>query len=585
MSDYDDDEGFDGYRPTTVNPGPWLFLGTAVFCVLSMGLIVPILAAFHKKQHRVAKREAAAADNSPEEQRSFLSFTDETRKILQLAVPYTISNVSSQFFSNVCLIFVSRFIGTREVAAYALVHILVELTDGALHGPIYACTTLCAHAVGADNFTKAGSYIQLAVVLYLLLNVPVMLFWWHYMDDTILYLGWGDHVTAELAQDFVRVYMWSYLVGGVSYSIWQLLDITNHASQGAMISVLWGLSNVAWIGWTSTYSKSSIDLQSIGMIYNLTALFYVGVTLVWAHCAGWLQPFYKGMIGGCAFRDYKAVSTIVSTAIPLAWSSLSSSAEWTILTLFAAHLGPAEVTAWAILGSIWDLFYYISSGFGSAAEIRTSLHLGNNDGAMAQYSTHQSLFFGLLFAAAMSLVLLSLRDLIPQWYTTDETLQSMIYELIPFVGLANLAMAFGMDSWSIVGAMGKYDLGTYISLSSSWGICLPLARVFTYLLNFDLQGLMAALTVGYVTTGSCLAYIVLSTNWDAVAQKVSDDNATVPMHRPSDLKLVPEQASYSLEQMYVPQARHEFATGSVVDDDNVDLDQSKISTSDGEELP
>jgi Na+-driven multidrug efflux pump len=119
-----------------------------------------------------------------------LSSHKETRKILRLAIPYTFSAVASTTFSNVCLVFVSKAIGTRAVAAYALVQILVGLFDGVLQGPIAACTTLCAQAVGGGvgNAFLAGQYIQLAVLFYFLLYIPAVYFWWVYMYDVILYL-------------------------------------------------------------------------------------------------------------------------------------------------------------------------------------------------------------------------------------------------------------------------------------------------------------------------------------------------------------------------------------------------------------
>jgi hypothetical protein len=43
----------------------------------------------------------------------------------------------------------------------------------------------------------------------------------------------------------------------------------------------------------------------------------------------------------------------------------------------------------------------------------------------------------------------------------------MLAELVPFVGMANLTMTFGMQCWSLIGAQGKYKLATWISFLSS----------------------------------------------------------------------------------------------------------------------
>ncbi|KAI2491329.1 MatE-like protein [Fragilaria crotonensis] len=204
----DDGEGFDGYVETTVDPGIWLLLGTCVFCFGVMLILVPMLVSKtlekRKAQSQAGVNNEQLVDGAKEPVAAsfwnIVAFNVETRKILMLAVPYTISALASSTLSNACLILVSKHIGTKAVTAYALVQILVGLIDGMLQGPIYACTTLCAHAVGTGNSFLAGQYIQLSIVLYLLFNVPVVYFWWFYMYEIILFLEWGDDATALVAR-------------------------------------------------------------------------------------------------------------------------------------------------------------------------------------------------------------------------------------------------------------------------------------------------------------------------------------------------------------------------------------------------
>jgi len=199
--------------------------------------------------------------------------------------------------------------------------------------------------------------------------------------------------------------------------------------------------------------------------------------------------------------------------------------QWTILTIFASYLGPAEVSAWAILGSIWDMFYSCTTGIGDAAEIRAAYHFGENNPGMAKLSSYKSLFLSMSVATVVSIVYMSLQNQIPGWFTIDETLQSMLAELVPFVGVANITMQFGMTSWSLIGAQGKYKLATWVSLVSSWGATLPIAAVFVFVFHLDLQGLTAAVVIGYVSTGAALSYVLLCTDWVKTTRKIQEKNA------------------------------------------------------------
>lgn len=220
----------------------------------------------------------------------------------------------------------------------------------------------------------------------------------------------------------------------------------------------------------------------------------------------------------------KAVKLMMTQALPLCFGYLLSNAEWAVLTVMASYLGPAEVAAWAILGSIWALLYSTTGGLGDAAEIRVSYHLGTNSPMMAKLSAYKSLFLGMVVACITSIVYFLLQDVIPLWFTTDETLQGMLRELLPFVGVANLAMMFGMQCWSIIGAQGNYSLATWVNGFSSWFICIPLAAVLIFEYQIDLQALAAAVAVGYVTTGAILSFVLLSTDWYQVVHKVQQNN-------------------------------------------------------------
>ena len=143
---------------------------------------------------------------------------------------------------------------------------------------------------------------------------------------------------------------------------------------------------------------------------------------------------------------------------------------------------------------------------------------------MARLSAYKSLLLGMIVASVVSAVYFSLQHKIPGWFTSDETLQAMLSELVPFVGVANLTMTFGMQCWSLIGAQGKYKLATWITFVSSWGITMPLAAVYVFVFNMDLQGLTSAVVIGYLTTGASLSYILLATDWYKVARKIQAQN-------------------------------------------------------------
>lgn len=145
------------------------------------------------------------------------------------------------------------------------------------------------------------------------------------MEGIILYLEWGDEDTATMAKEFVRVYIWSYLLGGVSSCLWQLLEVTDHCKAGTIVTLAWGATNMFLVGILVTTRES--NLRDVGMVYILTAFIFVSGTYYWANRKGWLLPFKKGLFHQNSFKNGAAVKLMIKQAVPVSCGYFFSNAE------------------------------------------------------------------------------------------------------------------------------------------------------------------------------------------------------------------------------------------------------------------
>merc|ERR1712125_263418 len=76
---------------------------------------------------------------------------------------------------------------------------------------------------------------------------------------------------------------------------------------------------------------------------------------------------------------------------------------------------------------------------------------------------------------------------------------------------------------ALIGAQNGYRLATSINLVCSWGITMPLAALFTYVFNWNLKGLTAAIIIGYALAGMIMSYIILRSDW----KRLSDINVEI----------------------------------------------------------
>lgn len=144
---------------------------------------------------------------------------------------------------------------------------------------------------------------------------------------------------------------------------------------------------------------------------------------------------------------------------------------------------------------------------------------------MAKLSSYKSLFMGVSLSFLITSLLLIMGEDLPKWLTPDETLRSMLNDVIPLIAMANILMIFGMVSWTLVGAQGRYRLATTVSICMSAFVTLPLAAVSTFYFLFDLKGIVGAIICGYSTSGLCFGYILLRSDWKHISEIIQQYNA------------------------------------------------------------
>ena len=188
-----------------------------------------------------------------------------------------------------------------------------------------------------------------------------------------------------------------------------------------------------------------------------------------------------------------------------------------------SYIGEAEVAAWVILGHIWHLFDAVTYGSGDAAEILVALHLGEGRADLAKLSAYKSLWLGMLGSGLVFSVFVLIMPSVPSLFTPNEVLQELIGSALPLIAIGYLALAFGYLCWYIVGATGRYKIGNYVHFIVSLGVTLPIALILVRVFTFDVQGLAAAVVLGYVTVGGCLSFVLFTTNWNAQAELMESD--------------------------------------------------------------
>lgn len=450
----------------------------------------------------------------------------EMQRIIKLSLPYCTQSLITGVTDMLSVAVIGRLIGTREVSAYVIVNLLVELTSEFVGGFHEALATLCSQAIGAGNKELAGTYVQIVTLLYTIFFIPFMIFWALYMDAVLRWFGF-DEETVQIGKHYCYILTVDLLFDGVGEAIHGLLDVGGLEQFSTFIGATEEVLAFLTLLLVALYGRPGPGLVTVGLIQFTMGIFFLILNVCVIYWKGWFLPYSKGMIGSFALKNGKAVYLVCKTALSLSMGMLLTDGEWELLTILASNMGPAEVAAWGILDTIWNGTHELIDGLADAGEVRCAFLLGSGQPERAKLSAYKSTMLGGFAGLFLTSLIYMAGEDLPTWFTTDPTLQAILTDLLPLFGLGNLVMALDTMSWTLLGSQGRYRLATIVVCLSSWIVTLPLALLFTFAFNVGLEGLLISFSFGYIFMGVAHMYFLLRSNWQELSLTVMEDNDAI----------------------------------------------------------
>ncbi|KAL3826856.1 hypothetical protein ACHAXA_005698 [Cyclostephanos tholiformis] len=443
----------------------------------------------------------------------------ETKRLLRLAIPFSISAIAQKASELIVVAIISHTLGTNAMVAYVMTFGLVGISFSFMGGWHEAVSSLVSMAYGAENYELAGKYAQTACFSYVLCEIPMAFIWVAAMSKILILFGFDESV-AMLGHNFAWVRVLINISTGVNMTILNFLAAIEHDKFTNIILSIDSIAKAGFVALAAYEFESSLVVLGLVLLVNATLVFSLIILIPLK--MEWFTKFDKGLFGSCPWTDTSVIKDVVRVALPLAFGSLLAYAEWEILTIFAAKLGPAEVATWAIMGFVWDVFESTTEAVGDASEIRVGYHLGKGRPSVAKLAGFKSMLFGSIMSILMAIIFISLTDVLPSLLTGDATIQNMLAELFPLVALGNITMSMGMVCWAIIGGQGRYHLSTMIAITCSFFVTIPIGAVVTIWMRIDLQGLAFAVVTGYTVTAMMLSACISISDWEMLSKTIQE---------------------------------------------------------------
>jgi MATE family multidrug resistance protein len=386
-----------------------------------------------------------------------------------------------QYSLPVASIFTVGHIGKTELGAVSLASMTASITGYAVYqGLATSLDTLCAQAYGSGRPHLVGLQLQRMLYFLWLITIPISLIW--AFGTQLLSLIVPEKETARLAGLYLKV----LIAGAPGYAAFEsgkrYVQAQGLFSATMYILLLCAPLN-ALMNW---YFVWKLEWGFIGAPIAVAVTENLLPLLLFLYVR--FIDGYKCW-GGFDRRALKNWTPMIKLALPGLVMVLAEFLAFEILTLSSSWLGPTELAAQSVLGSITGITFQIPFPMSVAASTRIANLIGATLAVPAKTAAKVAIVFSVVVGIFNITLLSSLRNLIPRLFTPDEEVIDMVAALLPLCAAFQLFDAVAANCNGILRGLGMQEIGGYVALFAYYLVGLPISFGTGFGAKWGLYGL------------------------------------------------------------------------------------------------
>jgi MATE family multidrug resistance protein len=169
---------------------------------------------------------------------------------------------------------------------------------------------------------------------------------------------------------------------------------------------------------------------------------------------------------------------------------------WEIMTIISSRLGATELAAQAAMSTLADFAFQVSFSIAVAGGTHIAYLLGAGFLQRAATATRVMLLGALGVGLTNMLMILALRGVIPGLFSDISEVWHLIFVLLPLNAIIQIPDALATSLNSLLRAVGRPDIGSYVQLSIYYLVGLPLGIALAFGLDWSIFGLWCGIMVG-----------------------------------------------------------------------------------------
>lgn len=451
----------------------------------------------------------------------------ETRRLLRLAIPVTLSSVGNMLMGIVDTMIVGHYssLDLAGVAAGNSVSTAITVTGV---GFLAGMDPIVSQAYGAGDkrtgFECLAVALQEAILFAILASLMILLI--------ARYFAWtgADHAVVDVAQSFLYATSWSILPYMLYQGIqryWQALEVTLPFT---LLTLLGNLFNFAF-AWLFVNGYDLIPRMG-------------GRGVAWATTAVRILSLLAGIGISVILWQRQGKSLTVTRLIPMLrhWNYVlhrrffrlgcASAAHvglevsaFSFTTLLVARLGAGDLATHQIVLNIASFVFMIPLGLSVATAIRVGFHYG----AKQRQAAMQTGWFAITITTCMmfglGLILFLHPKLLLTLFTKDSTVITLGVQIITICALFQVFDGVQVVTAGILRGLGDTKTALISNLVAHWGIGIPSGIMMGFVFDWGLRGLWIGLALGLCLTAALNSFII----YRRTANELTSSDSSLPL--------------------------------------------------------
>lgn len=421
------------------------------------------------------------------------------RKLLTLGLPIVLGQLGIVVMGFADTLMIGRH-STEELAASAFVNTIFTLMLIFGTGFASGITPVVGAMSGRGDSVGVGGTVRNSLVANVLLSVfvvAVMLALYPFLDrmgqpDELLPYARPYYLLQVASIPFIYLFStYKQFAEGITDSrtgMWILLggNVLNIIGNYVLIYGAWGFPALGLTG------------AGISTLVSRVVMFFVFVAIF--HCTAKYQSYKEGY-------DKSAVSLsgmkrLFALGLPLGIQLALESSAWSLSAIMIGWLGAAELAGYQITVTLGNIGYMAYVGMGSAVAVQASRYNGRADYAGVRTTVTAGAHLLLLQALFVSVLLYSLRNVVPLWFTHDADVVKVVEMLIIPLIVYQFADAIQINYSNALRGLADVRALMFISLSAFYCLALPVAYLCGFLLQGGVVGVWMGFPVGLFTVAA-----------------------------------------------------------------------------------